>query len=420
MEQTSQQGFRRSAVWEWPWGFAESLLVTGGLLLVGVALELAAGPPPLELLRWPVNLAVLGAAALLLVLVFLAFPRAGPVRWLSGPHAAVGSLSGLVVVTLIAGLVPQGRPPVADIWTRLGFSHAVRSWPFVLANAFLLSALGLAILRRARAPRRGRAGFFLNHAGLWLALSAALAGAGDLERVRMKLFLGQAAWSGTDAGGEKRDMDFALTLRDFDMEQFPPELGLVDNVSGKFHGKPGRDTVAARPGNTRTIRGWEIRVEKVLESSGRAGGDYHPVRDVGAVPAARVVARKAGADKERAGWVTCGSFRMPFEALRLDPGSSVVMLDPVPRKFLSRARLESRSGRNEEVEILVNRPVQVDGWKLYQVGYDERMGKWSHYSVIEAVRDPWLPAVYCGIFMMLAGAAALFVVGAGVAGEARP
>jgi hypothetical protein len=38
------------------------------------------------------------------------------------------------------------------------------------------------------------------------------------------------------------------------------------------------------------------------------------------------------------------------------------------------------------------------------------MGKWSEVSVFELVRDPWLPAVYTGIFLMLAGAACLFLL----------
>jgi hypothetical protein len=48
------------------------------------------------------------------------------------------------------------------------------------------------------------------------------------------------------------------------------------------------------------------------------------------------------------------------------------------------------------------------GYSLYQLSYDENYGKWSAISVIEAVKDPWLPAVYLGIFMMLAGSVYLF------------
>ena len=39
------------------------------------------------------------------------------------------------------------------------------------------------------------------------------------------------------------------------------------------------------------------------------------------------------------------------------------------------------------------------------------MGKYSKTSVFELVRDPWLKVVYTGIFMLLAGALFLFIVG---------
>jgi hypothetical protein len=39
------------------------------------------------------------------------------------------------------------------------------------------------------------------------------------------------------------------------------------------------------------------------------------------------------------------------------------------------------------------------------------MGRWSNLSVLELVRDPWLPVVYFGIFLMMGGAAFLFITG---------
>ena len=41
--------------------------------------------------------------------------------------------------------------------------------------------------------------------------------------------------------------------------------------------------------------------------------------------------------------------------------------------------------------------------------YDESKGRWSDISVLELVRDPWLPVVYAGIIMMMLGAICLFV-----------
>ena len=59
----------------------------------------------------------------------------------------------------------------------------------------------------------------------------------------------------------------------------------------------------------------------------------------------------------------------------------------------------------------MNKPVEVDGWKIYQYGYDTRMGAKSQISILELVSDPWLPLVYTGIYMMLAGAVCMFLKG---------
>jgi cytochrome c biogenesis protein ResB len=61
--------------------------------------------------------------------------------------------------------------------------------------------------------------------------------------------------------------------------------------------------------------------------------------------------------------------------------------------------------------IEVNRPFHIAGWTIYQLGYDTEMGRWSNLSVLELVRDPWLPVVYLGIFLMIAGAGFLFITG---------
>jgi len=61
--------------------------------------------------------------------------------------------------------------------------------------------------------------------------------------------------------------------------------------------------------------------------------------------------------------------------------------------------------------LQVNKPFKVDDWKIYQLSYDSNLGRWSDVSVIELIRDPWLPVVYTGIFLMLAGSVYMFWMG---------
>lgn len=86
------------------------------------------------------------------------------------------------------------------------------------------------------------------------------------------------------------------------------------------------------------------------------------------------------------------------------------MPERMPKRYASNINIYQRNGeKHENVEIEVNKPYSVDGWMIYQYGYDEQMGKQSMLSTLELVRDPWLPFAYIGIYMLLAGAVLLFL-----------
>jgi cytochrome c biogenesis protein ResB len=84
--------------------------------------------------------------------------------------------------------------------------------------------------------------------------------------------------------------------------------------------------------------------------------------------------------------------------------------DGKPRQYISDVHVisgmgDSASGRKPEVlhaKISVNHPLRWNGWWLYQSSYDA-----SHesYTVIEAVRDPFLPmaalAVLGALFLLI-------------------
>lgn len=87
--------------------------------------------------------------------------------------------------------------------------------------------------------------------------------------------------------------------------------------------------------------------------------------------------------------------------------------DGSPKRFASNINIYTKDGQSFASTVDVNKPAKVNGWKIYQYGYDTQMGAMSNTSILELVRDPWLPAVYAGIFMMIAGAVSLFFIGAG-------
>ena len=85
--------------------------------------------------------------------------------------------------------------------------------------------------------------------------------------------------------------------------------------------------------------------------------------------------------------------------------------DGSPKRFASEIQILTKTKKNIETTVDVNKPYEVDGWKIYQYGYDTQMGAQSQISILELVSDPWLPLVYTGIYMMLAGAVVLLLQG---------
>ena len=85
--------------------------------------------------------------------------------------------------------------------------------------------------------------------------------------------------------------------------------------------------------------------------------------------------------------------------------------DGSPKRFASEIQIVTKTLKYIETIVDVNKPHEVDGWKIYQYGYDTQMGAQSQISIFEVVSDPWLPLVYTGIYMMLAGAVCMFVFG---------
>ena len=98
-------------------------------------------------------------------------------------------------------------------------------------------------------------------------------------------------------------------------------------------------------------------------------------------------------------------------SVRLDDFTMEVYPSGMPKRFASDVVVTGRSGKQTTAVIEVNKPLKVDGWKMYQYGYDEEAGTESEMSVLQMVKDPWLPLVYAGIFMMLAGAFLMLFTG---------
>lgn len=85
----------------------------------------------------------------------------------------------------------------------------------------------------------------------------------------------------------------------------------------------------------------------------------------------------------------------------------------MPKRFASDVTVSLENAPVLKGCIEVNKPLKVKGWQVYQAGYEQNVqlnfGQFADKSVFSLVRDPWLPAVYCGILLLLAGALCTFI-----------
>lgn len=104
-----------------------------------------------------------------------------------------------------------------------------------------------------------------------------------------------------------------------------------------------------------------------------------------------------------------GALHEPGLAIELHKFTLEEYDDGTPKRFASDITVYTEDGKSVRGTVEVNKPLKVNGWKIYQYGYDVNYGTESPYSVFQLVRDPWILWVYIGIFMMIAGALCLML-----------
>ena len=104
-----------------------------------------------------------------------------------------------------------------------------------------------------------------------------------------------------------------------------------------------------------------------------------------------------------------GTVQEPGLAIELHRFTMDTYPDGSPKRFASDISVYTEDGKNLRGTVEVNKPLKVNGWKIYQYGYDVSKGPDSPYSVFQLVNDPWIAWVYLGIFLMIAGALCLML-----------
>ena len=401
MESVSQRTF-----WQSPWGYAQSLVVVAGILLIGFLLQILIGSFSFYLLAFPVNIIVGIVILLSCLLAGWRFRNSWPVQWFSGQSMSVCLIVALLLLSLIMGLIPQlGEEHPSH--TFLGWETMTRNWAFVFIYLLTLLSLGILIVRRLISFRWRDYAFYLNHMGLWLLLMASGLGYADMERYVMHVYEGDTERRVYGSDEQVKELPIAIELKDYRMDVYQPRLALIDRRTGEVLPAGSPEYFPIDLDNTEGhLGGYGIRLQQYIHQAIRnSDSTYREVPMPGSSPAALIQVRFNGRPME--GWVCAGNRAQLYQPLTLDSLLAVVMTPPEPRSFTSDVVVYTRGGDTQSATLSVNHPVSTGAWTIYQYGYDENAGALSAYSSFELVYDPWLWPVYVGVWMMMVGSACL-------------
>jgi len=384
-------------------GFTKPAVFTVTAIFAGLAVEWLTSGSGIIVPGWPVNFFILVALSLVIAVVGLKFRDQTLVSWLGGIPVGLSLIIGLAVLSLIGGVVPQDAARPDSLASQLRLNGMFSSWPFAFVTLLFLFNLGLSFIWKTVPFRLANLQFILFHGGFWIALSCGLLGSSDLQRLVIPLYEGQESSVAYEMPTEKPvHVPYSIYLKDFVIDEYVPQFALYDPASDRVIADKSKILPEVKKGAHAEWPG--IALVTVLEYLPSAIPDSHgipvPAPDRKGVSFAKVRIVEEGKSYEE--WISDGG---PDIKPRFVPVGKYFlgMMGGQPKAFRSDVMIKGAGGERRTEVLEVNKPIDFQGWKLYQMGYDEKAGRWSTLSLVEAVNDPWLPAVYCGFFMIMAG-----------------
>lgn len=394
-----------------PWGYKRAFVRCLLLFFVGVVLQVTVGDLDSGFLRYPWGLILSVNYLYILVLLYAMRNKWRWVGSLSDGYASTSSLASMVVMTIIFGLTRQDATTEGLVGL-LGLSRMTSSWPFNLLLLYFTTTVGLAVVDDLHHWRHRKLAAMMSHAAIFIILVCGMFGSADKMRVTINTHLERPVYEGADSKGVSQTLPFAVTLKEFTMDEYPPKLYLLDTQSQSSS----QDflSVETLPAEAE-IDGWHIRAERMIDMGGRLPDEqeWREMIHTGAAPVVYLTATNLSSGESYSGWVSCGSHIFEPSFLHLGERYAVAMPRRDAKRYLSRIVVEQMSGEREEFDVEVNHPARIGSWRIYQVGYDTARGRWSTTSVLECVRDGWYSVVHIALWLMLASGVVMFVTAGG-------
>jgi hypothetical protein len=393
------------------WGYKESIIIGTTLVLLGLVLQILIGNKVSVDLHWPFNFIAFSIHIVVCVLSFVFFKGTTLIKWITRVPASMVSIIMVLFFTMLIGTIPQTLDNKSVFIALVGLNKITQTWYFLGVIFFFSTCLLMVSIKRISLGLKSNLGFLASHLGLYIALNAGLFGSGDLIRYTMELKESKISWVANDANHKVVVMPIAVVLDDFILDEFAPKLAIINHEGGLLTQK-GKNLFLVKKGlKVELENNYVVEVVEYFSEAVKFGNIYRSVNQEGATPAVYVKVSNSKLNFKREGWLAAGTFLYDQQHLGLENKNFLILTKPEAQKFRSKIKVFTIDKDEYKTVLEVNKPFEVMGWKMYQLSYDERFGKYSTTSVIELVKDPWLPVVYFGFFMMISGAIYLFFIG---------
>lgn len=381
------------------------------VLTLGLGIQAFVGPFDIEVLRYPVNLYLLLIILIFCVVGMGGYYKSSFFRYMASADAALTSLFFLGVWSLVLGFTAQDKALAIDIVSRLGWRSMTNYWPFVLAYGFVLLALLCICLKRLKQPFSWvNLGFLLNHWGALVVMICLGLGASDSYESYIRLNEGGEGVTEFKHQGQSIVLPFEISLDDFFIDEYMPKCALVStHPNGLYSGAKFQQWDIDTLNRRGQLGNYQIILKSFLPKAQRLGAEYVSANDERLPPAALVHLTDIESGQEWSAWISSGNKYEASRSLPLGQHLSLVMRRPEPRFFCSQLSLRFAEGRTEHVELAVNKPLRYGDWMMYQAFYDERAGKYSDWSGVRVVYEPWQGGGELGLWMLLLGSVFLLL-----------
>lgn len=385
-------------------GYQQSFLIVIVLLLTGFIVEFITPQNGIKIPGYPVNLVIL-AVFVVYILGLHFFWKSNLKKWLSSVPATIGAITGYSILVLIMGFIPQTDIQSGSFIQLIGLTHLNKSWVFLFMSVYLLIILGFVILRRLKKFDFKNIAFFINHTGIWLVIVTASLGTGDLHRFTMPIQEQQINNLAYQNDTTIVEMPFAVELKSFEIQEYDPQLIFFNPYTKEIQNDHSTDYFVEL-NKSISHEGKNYKIAEYIRTATKVENGFIEKDTIGSEYAVLLEY-----DSKKS-WISSGSHIFPSTADKINKNLAVSLSLPQEKEYKSTINVYFPDGtKHENVELKVNKPFKIAGYKIYQQGFDNSKGKWSDVSILEIVRDPWLPVVYVGLIMLVIGSFMLFWLG---------